>query len=46
MNENSRKTVSVVVPVYFNSESLPLLLDRLQEVEQQLLASQFPVTWG
>ncbi len=39
MNENARKTVSVVVPVYFNSESLPLLLDRLQDVEQQLLAS-------
>lgn len=39
MNDNARKTVSVVVPVYYNSESLPLLLDRLQEVERQLLVS-------
>ncbi len=39
MNDNARKTVSVVVPVYFNSESLPLLLNRLQDVEHQLLAS-------
>lgn len=39
MNASARKTVSVVVPVYYNSESLPLLLDRLQAVEQRLLAS-------
>ena len=38
MTDNTRKTVSVVVPVYYNSDSLPLLLDRLQVVEQQLLA--------
>ena len=30
------KTVSVVVPVYYNAESLPLLFAELQEVEGQL----------
>lgn len=39
MNGSAHKTVSVVVPVYFNSESLPMLLDRLQDVERQLIAS-------
>lgn len=31
------KTVSVVVPVYFNAGSLPMLFDRLQAVERALL---------
>ena len=30
------KTLSVVVPVYFNEESLPTLLDELEVVEQEL----------
>ncbi len=30
------KTVSVVVPVYYNAESLPLLFVELQKVEEQL----------
>ena len=30
------KTVSVVVPVYYNAESLPLLFAELQKVEEQL----------
>ena len=30
------KTVSVVVPVYYNAESLPLLFEELQKVEAQL----------
>ena len=30
------KTVSVVVPVYYNAESLPLLFAELQKVEGQL----------
>ena len=30
------KTVSVVVPVYYNAESLPLLFEELQKVEGQL----------
>jgi dolichol-phosphate mannosyltransferase len=38
MNELApRKTVSVVVPVYYNAESLPLLMERLLAVESQLL---------
>jgi polyisoprenyl-phosphate glycosyltransferase len=32
----STKTVSVVVPVYYNEESLPLLFEELLKVEQQL----------
>jgi dolichol-phosphate mannosyltransferase len=32
----TQKTVSIVIPVYFNAESLPVLFDELQEVEQQL----------
>src|SRR5438105_1346710 len=35
------KTVSVIVPVYFNEESLWRLFDRLLEVEQQLAVLQF-----
>lgn len=31
------RTVSVVVPVYYNAESLPLLFAELQKVEEQLL---------
>ncbi len=31
------KTVSIVIPVYFNEESLPHLFEELQDVEQQLL---------
>jgi dolichol-phosphate mannosyltransferase len=31
------KTVSVVVPVYYNAGSLPILVQRLEVVEQQLL---------
>jgi glycosyltransferase involved in cell wall biosynthesis len=30
------KTISVVIPVYFNAESLPLLMDELLKVEAQL----------
>ena len=30
------KTVSVIVPVYYNAESLPLLFEELQKVEGQL----------
>jgi glycosyltransferase involved in cell wall biosynthesis len=30
------KTISVIVPVYYNAESLPLLFAELQEVESQL----------
>lgn len=30
------KKVSIVIPVYFNAESLPLLFNRLKEVEEQL----------
>ncbi len=33
---NQTKTVSVVVPVYYNEESLPLLFEELLKVEQQL----------
>ncbi len=32
------KTISVVIPVYFNAESLPLLYDELMKVEAQLAA--------
>lgn len=32
----SRKVLSVVIPVYFNAESLPLLFTELQRLEQQL----------
>ena len=32
----SRRTVSVIVPVYFNEQSLPALFDELNAVEQQL----------
>jgi dolichol-phosphate mannosyltransferase len=35
---NPGKTVSVVIPVYFNAESLPLLFAELALLEQQLLA--------
>lgn len=31
------RTLSVIVPVYYNAESLPLLFERLCRVEQQLL---------
>jgi glycosyltransferase involved in cell wall biosynthesis len=31
------KTISVVVPVYFNAGSLPVLYDRLTDVERQLI---------
>ncbi|MCY7353816.1 MAG: glycosyltransferase family 2 protein [Lysobacter sp.] len=31
------KTVSVVVPVYYNAGSLPVLFDRLQAVERELI---------
>ena len=30
------KTISVIVPVYYNAESLPLLFTELQKVESQL----------
>jgi polyisoprenyl-phosphate glycosyltransferase len=30
------KTVSIIVPVYFNAESLPILFDRLQNIESSL----------
>ncbi len=30
------KTVSVIIPVYYNAESLPLLFTELQKVEGQL----------
>ena len=33
------KTLSIVVPVYFNEESLPILAERLKAVEAALLAS-------
>ena len=36
MNEALR-TLSVVVPVYFNAESLPALFAELQVVERELL---------
>jgi dolichol-phosphate mannosyltransferase len=36
LEESAMKTVSVIVPVYFNAESLPLLFERLQVVEGQL----------
>ena len=32
------KTVSVVVPVYYNAQSLPILVDRLEAVERKLQA--------
>ena len=31
------KTLSVIVPVYYNAESLPILFERLRSVEQTLL---------
>ena len=31
------KTLSIVVPVYYNEQSLPLLFDELRSVEQELL---------
>lgn len=36
MDPRALKTVSVVVPVYFNAASLPLLVQRLEEVETKL----------
>ncbi|MDB6162994.1 MAG: glycosyltransferase [Xanthomonadaceae bacterium] len=38
MNHAANKTLSVVVPVYWNAASLPLLFDRLQDVERELTA--------
>jgi len=32
-----QKTVSIVIPVYFNAESLPILFQRICEIEQQLM---------
>lgn len=34
----SQKKLTIIVPVYFNAQSLPFLYQRLQEVEQQLAA--------
>jgi len=35
------QVVSVVVPVYFNSQTLPALIERLQQVAKQVPASEF-----
>ena len=32
------KKISIIVPVYFNAESLPILFERLQEIERRLVA--------
>lgn len=34
------KTLSILIPVYFNAESLPLLFDKLIELEKNLLTQQ------
>lgn len=40
-SDGDRKTLSVVIPVYFNEGSLPPLFDRLRTVEEQLAADGF-----
>lgn len=35
-----KKKLSIVVPVYFNAGSLPLLFERLQEVEKELVSTK------
>ena len=40
MNDNSMRKVSVVVPVYYNEQSLPLLFAELLKVEQQSASAE------
>jgi dolichol-phosphate mannosyltransferase len=37
MNAVATRTLSVVVPVYWNAASLPILVDRLEDIEAQLI---------